>query len=190
VPFDQGGRRGHVEVAGHRQNRVATGVVALEELLGVADRGTLQVAERAVAVVLVGEGREHHRRQLQPGKAAVRPVQDVDPDLLLDHVDLVAQVLLGQPGTAHAVGLEEQRPLEGAGRQHLEVVGVVQMGGAVEAAAGALHVPEVGQLLEVFRALEHQMLEEMGEARTSFGFAADADVVDDGDTHDRGAAVG
>jgi hypothetical protein len=124
------------------------------------------------------------------GKAAVRAVEDVDPDLLLDHVDLVAQVFLGQPGAAHAVGLEEQRPLEGAGGQHLEIVGVVEVGRAVEGAAGALHVSEVRELLQVFRALEHQVLEKVGEAGAALRLGADADVVDHRDADHRRAAIG
>jgi hypothetical protein len=190
MPLDEDGGLRHVEVAGDREHRVAAGVVPVEELLRVGHGRMVEVAEGAVAVVRVRERGEHHRWQPEPRKATVRAVEDVDPDLLLDHVHLVDQVLLRQPGTAHAVGLEEQRPLEGAGRQHLEVVGVVQVGGAVEAAAGALHMPEVGELLEVLRTLEHQVFEEMGEPGATLGFGADADVVDDGHPDDRRTAVG
>jgi hypothetical protein len=177
VPLDQLGRLGHVDVPGDGEHRVAGRVVPLEEALRVRYRRRLQVHERAVPVVRVGEGVEHDRRQLQPGEAAVRPVEHVDPDLLLDHVDLVAQVFLGQPGAAHPVGLQEQRALQGVGRQGLEVVGVVQVGGAVEGAPRALYVSEVRQLLQVFRALEHQVLEEVGEAGAPLRFRADAHVV-------------
>ncbi|WP_291419663.1 insulinase family protein, partial [Actinophytocola sp.] len=83
-----------------------------------------QVDEVAVAVVRVGEGPVEHRRQQDPGEAAVGPVQDDEPDLLLDDVDLVAQVLVGDPGRPHPVGLEEQRALEARGGEHHEVVGV------------------------------------------------------------------
>ena len=41
------------------------------------------------------------------------------------------------------------KALQRRGREHLEVVGVVLVGGTVELPAGALHVPEVGQLLQV-----------------------------------------
>ena len=54
----------------------------------------------AVAVVGVGEALESDLRQLQPREAAVGPVEHVDPDLLLHHVDLVAEVLLGDAGAA------------------------------------------------------------------------------------------
>jgi hypothetical protein len=140
--------------------------------------------------VRVGEGREHHRGQLQPGEPAIRPVQHVDPDLLLDHVDLVEEVLLGQPRAAHPVGLEKERPFQGARRQDLEIVGVVEVGGAVEGATRPLHVPEVSELLQVFRALEHQMFEEMGETRPAFRFGTDAHVIDHGDPDHGCAAIG
>jgi hypothetical protein len=117
VSLDELGRAGHVEVTGDRQDRVAGGVVAVEELGRVGHGGRLEIVEGTVAVVGVGERVEHDRRQLEPGEPTVRPVQHVDPDLLLDHVDLVAQVLLGQPRAAHAVGLEEERPLERVARQ-------------------------------------------------------------------------
>jgi hypothetical protein len=173
-----------------RADGVPAGVVTLEELLRVGERGAFQVLERAIAVVRVRERAEHHRWQPQPGEPAVGPVEDVDADLLLHHVHLVAQRLLGHPGAAHAVGLEEQRALQGAGRQHLEVVGVVQVGGAVEAPPGPLHVAEVGELLQVFRTLEHQMLEEVGEPGPALRLTADAHVVDDRHTDDRCAAIG
>ncbi len=190
VRLHQAGGRSHLEVAGDGEHGVAGRVVLLEEVLSLGHRGALQVDEGAVPVVRVGERVEHHRRQLQPREPAVRPVQHVDPDLLLDHVDLVAQVLLGEAGTAHPVGLQEQRPLQGVGRQRLEVVGVVQVGGAVERPAGALHVAEVGQLLQVRRALEHQVLEEVGEAGPPLRLGADAHVVDDRHAHHRGGRVG
>ena len=98
---------------------------------------------------------------------------------------LVAQVLLGEPRSAHAVGLEEQRPLQRIGRQRLEVVGVVEVRRSVERAAGALHIAEVGELLQILRALEHQVLEQVREPGAPFRLGSDADVIDDGDTDHR-----
>ena len=92
-------------------------------------------------------------------------------------------------GRTHAVGLEEQAAFEGVGRQRLEVVGVVEVGAAVERAAGRLHVAEVLELLEVRRALEHQVLEQMGEAGAALGLGADADVVEHGDADDGSRSV-
>ena len=121
-----------VEVARDRDQRVARRVVGVEERRGVVEGGLLQLGEVAVAVVRVGERVVEDRRQQDPGEPAVGPVEDVEPDLLLDDVDLVAQVLLGERRGAQPVGLQEQRPLQRRGGQHLEVVGVVLVGGAVE----------------------------------------------------------
>jgi hypothetical protein len=140
--------------------------------------------------VRIREGAEEHRWQLEPREPAVRPVEHVDPNLLLDHVDLVAQVLLGQPGSAHAVRLKEQRSFQRIARQHLVVVGVVQVRRAVEGAAGALDVTEVGELLQALRALEHEVLEEVGEAGAPLWLRADPDVVDDRDSDHRRRSVG
>ena len=53
-----------------------------------------------------------------------------------------------------------------------------------------LHVPEVGQLLQVLRALEHQVLEEVGEAGAALRLAAHPHVVVDGHGDDGAGAVG
>ena len=108
-----------VEVAGDRDLRVARRVVGVEERRGVVEGGLLQLGEVAVAVVRVGERVEEDRRQQDPGEPAVGPVEDVEPDLLLDDVDLVAQVLLGErrarasgrpPGTAPAPARRRAAP--------------------------------------------------------------------------------
>ena len=138
----------------------------------------------------VGERVVEDRRQQDPGEPAVGPVQDVEPDLLLDDVDLVAQVLLGQLRRAQPVGLQEQRPLQRGGGQHLEVVGVVLVGGAVEHPAGALDVPEVGELLQALAALEHEVLEQVREAGAALGLGAEPDVDVHGDADDRGGGIG
>ena len=189
VRLHQGHRLVGVEVAADRENGVARRVVAVEEVAGVLDRRALQVLEPAVAVVGVGERLEQQRRQRQPREAAVRLVQDVDPDLLLHHRDLVGEVLLVHGGRTHPVGLEEQRALEGVRRQRLVVVRVVETGGAVQGAAGGLHVLDVVHLSQRRRALEHQVLEEVGEPGASLGLRPDADVVVDSDCHHRGRPV-
>ena len=140
---------GDVEVTADAQDGVARRVVAGEEVGRVVDGGGLEVDEGAVAVVGVGEALEGDLRQLQPGERAVGPVEHVDPDLLLDHVDLVAEVLLGDRRGGHPVGLEEQRPLQRLGGQRLVVVRVVLVGRAVERAAGGLHQPGVLHLRHV-----------------------------------------
>src|SRR5699024_1101149 len=105
-----------------------------------------------------------HRRQQNPRETAVGTVEYVEPDLFLDHVDLVDQVLAGQLRRTHPIRFQEQAAFQRSRRQDLEIVGVVRVRGSVEDATAALHVPEVLQLLQAFAALEHQMLEEMRES--------------------------
>ena len=115
VPLDETHGVGRVEVTADDEHRVAGRVVAVEEVLGVVDRRALQVLEAAVAVVRVGEGLEEHRRQGQPGEAAVRLVEDVDPDLLLHHRDLVGEVLLGDAAASASGRPRGRAPAPGRG---------------------------------------------------------------------------
>jgi hypothetical protein len=59
------------------------------------------------------------------------------------------------------------------------------VGGAVEDAAGALDVPEVGELLQALAALEHEVLEQVREARAALRLGAEPDVDVHGDADDR-----
>jgi hypothetical protein len=190
VLLDEVAGAGQLEVARDGEHRVGRRVVGVEELRAVVEVGLLQLGEVAVAVVGVGEGLVQHRRQQDPGEPAVRPVEHVEADLLLHHVDLVAQVLRGDLGRPHPVGLEEQRALKGGGRQHLEVVREVRVGGAVEGAARRLHVPEVGELLQALAALEHEVLEEVREARAPLRLGPEPHVVVHAHADDRCGRVG
>jgi len=77
----------------------------------------------------------------------------------------------------HAVAFEEQREIERAGRHRFEIIGAVEEGGAVEIGRA-----DLAQRLEeivgsVFGAVEHQMLEQMGEARLARGLVLRPDAV-------------
>ena len=64
---------------------------------------------------------------------------------------------------AHAVGLHPQRHVERGGRHVLEVVGAVEIGGAVHVGGADLLEGLEVLVLVVLRALEHQVLEQVGE---------------------------
>ena len=189
VLLDERGSARDRHVAGDRQHCVTGRVVGVEEARRVGKSRRLQLLERAITVVGVGKRGVRDGGQPDPGKPAVRAVHHVDPDLLLDDRDLVFEVLLGQFRGAHPVGLEEERELERSGWQQLEVVRVVGMGRAVERAAGGLHVFGMLGLPDVLRALEHEVLEEVGEAGAVGRLAAEAHVVVDGDGHDGCGAI-
>src|SRR3546814_5044995 len=65
---------------------------------------------------------------------------------------------------AHTVGFEEQRQLQRAGRHRLEIIGAIEPGGAVEIGRARVFQRHEELPVRVFRAVEHQMLEQMGKA--------------------------
>ena len=90
---------------------------------------------------------------------------------------------------AHPVGLEPQRRVEGVLRHGLEVVGPVEERGAVEV-GGAQFLQRVQVLaLQVLRALEHEVLEQVGEAGAAPDLVLRAHVVPDVHRHDGRLAV-
>ena len=96
----------------------------------------LQIAVEVVGVVPV---LVRVLRQLQPGEAAVRLVQDIDLDFFLDDALLVDEVLLRDVETAHAIGFGPQHGLERIRGKRFVVVGEVEARRAVQLAAEALH---------------------------------------------------
>ena len=176
-------------VAGDDQDRVRGGVEPLVEVGGVVERRLLEMGEVAVAVVGVRVGVEGERRQRDPRKASVGPVENVDLDLLLYDRDLVAKVLVRERQRTHAVGLEPERELEPSRRERLVVGREVRAGVPVEDPAGALNQPEVLDLPDVGGALEHQVFEEVSEACPPLRLGSEADVVDDRDRDERAGAV-
>jgi hypothetical protein len=74
-------------------------------------------------------------------------------------------------------------------RDDLEVVGEVEAGGAVEDAAVRLDQLDELELAKVGRALEHEVLEEMGESGAIAGFVTEADMVVDPDSDGRCGGV-
>ena len=148
-------------------SRARPGCVRGVEVRHAADR------EDAVGVGGVGLV-EHHLEEPAEGR-----VFDPQPALLLDHVALGLEVLLRDVERAHAVGLHPQDPLQVVAGEGLEVEGAVEVGGGVVAAAD--RGDEVLVLLgaEVRRALEHDVLEEVGEAAAPLPLVLRADVVPD-----------
>ncbi len=126
-------------------------------------------------------GRREVRHQQLVG-AAVGRVVDALAALVLDDVALVVQLLLVGlvEQRRQAVGLDPQQRLEVGRRHGREVVGAVAAGGAVDAALTDVraHFLDQREVLagHVRRALEHQVLEQVGEAGPSRHFVLRADV--------------
>ena len=111
--------------------------------------------------------------------------------LVLDDADLVGQILLGDRAEqmAHPVALEVERPLERGARHGLEIIGAVEPGGAVE--VGRAHRAGMFEIFarRVFGAVEHEVLEQVGEAGAAGRLVLGADIVPDADRDHRRLAV-
>ena len=118
---------------------------------------------------------------------AHRPVLDALAALVLDHVALAVERLL-QAGAieqeAHAIALQPQRQLELVRGNDLEVVRAVLAGRAVRVRdAGLLQVGEVLVLADMLRALEHDVLEQVREARLARDLVLGPNLEPDVDGH-------
>ncbi len=185
-------RGGLVDVADDGDDAVVGRVPVAEEALHVGRRGGVEVLHRAdgrvVVRVAVGEDGRHEPLV----ERAVGPVVVALALLVLDHVALVVEVLLVErlEQRGHPVGLQPEADVELVGRQGLEVVGAVEVGRRVADAARALDDGHVLGLGDVRRALEHEVLEEVGEAGPALRLVLGADVVPEVDGHHRGQVVG
>ncbi|OPZ80333.1 MAG: hypothetical protein BWY77_01125 [bacterium ADurb.Bin431] len=111
--------------------------------------------------------------------------------LVLDYTALLVELALvnGAEEMAHAVGLHPQGDIEGRDRHVLKVIGAVLVGGAIQiGGADLLHGLEI-IVIVVFAAVEHQVLEEMGETGLAGLFILGADMIPDIKGDDRGFMV-
>ena len=176
-----------LDVADDGEHGVVRCVVQPEERRDVLHGGRVEILHRSDRGVVIGMavGEDRAEKLLDP--RAVRPVV-VRPALLVLHdLALVVEVLLRErvEERAHAIGLEPERELELVARQGLEVVRAVEPRRAVHRPAGGLDESDVLGLPDVCGALEHDVLEEVGEARLAGHFVLRADVVPDVHRDDR-----
>ena len=144
---------------------LAGAVVGPEPLLHVLQLGGPEILHRADHAPGVGVVRRVEAGIEEFPHPSVRLVL-VLPLLVLDHAALLVESRLGDRAkqVAHAVGLEEQHQIERVHGDVLEVVGAVLVGGAVEVGCpDLLQRPEV-ILVVVLAPVEHEVLEQVGEA--------------------------
>ena len=115
-----------------------------------------------------------------------------DPHVLLfqHDIELGPHHVVGEHQSGHSVGFEFHHALELVARYALEIAGIVGRRKRVLLSAdGGNDLGEAaGRIL--LRALEHQMFEEMGEARLARRLIGGADLVPDHVGHDRRAMIG
>ncbi len=159
-------RRGgvRVHVPDHVHRRVARRVVGPEEALAVVAGDALDVLHPADHRPAVRVGQEDQRLELLLHQAEDR-VLGPQPALLLHHLPLLLERVLGQPERAHPIGLEVDHGLERVGREVLVVGGhVVRRVGVGVAAARLEHAVELLRAVPA-RAVEHHVLEEVADPR-------------------------
>ena len=180
-----------VDVADDRQHRVVRRVVRAEERARVVQRRRVQIGHGADGrvVVRVALGVDQRGHPLERG--AVGHVVVALPALVLDHVTLVLQRLLVERGQqrAHPVRLQPERQLQLVRGHGLEVVGALEARRPVEGAAGALDQLEVAVSLDLRRALEHEVLEQVSQPGTALDLVPRADVIPEADRRDRSQMV-
>ena len=192
VLLDQLLRRRHVDVADDRQARVVRCVVLTEEPSHVIQLHGLDVLVRSDDVAVVGMAFREQRLHERFFGESVRLVLDALAALVADDVLLVRERglidLLEQ--IAHAIRLEPQRQLELVGRDRLEVVRAVVVRRAVHAGrAGRFEQWKVRIRRDVLRALEHHVLEQVGEAGAPRLLVGRPDVIPEVHRHHRQPAI-
>ena len=181
---------GGVEVAGDGDAGVVGSVEVLVEVADVIDAGGFDVGVRAddggVVGMLLGE--EHVVDLLVGdvvGSAFALTALVADDVALVGELDAVEAF----EEEAHAVALEPEGEFELVAGDGFEVVGAVEVGGAVDVGcAGAFEVFEVGFFADVLGAFKHHVFEEVGEAGAAGTLVERADVVPEIDG-DEGQAV-
>jgi hypothetical protein len=182
---------GGVEVAGDGDAGVIGGVELLVKVANVVDAGGFDVGVGAddggVVGMLVGE--EHVVDllvgEIVGGAFALAALVAHDVALVgeLDAIEAFEE-------EAHAVAFEPEGKLELIAGDGLEVVGTVEVGGAVDVGcACALEIFEVGLFADMLGAFKHHVLEEVGEAGAAGALVERADVIPEVDGDEREAMV-
>ena len=187
--FRQRPRRLRLGVAGDDENGVLGRIEALvigERVLALEVLDLVPPADDRDAVGMVGEQRRLHRLAELRARIGVA----MHAPLLEHHVALGGDDVVGQHEPGHPVGLELHAGLEVLFRDLLEI------GGEIVAGEGVLLAADLGDefgelaLGMGLRALEHQMFEEMGDARLAHRIVRRAVAVPDHMGDDRRAMVG
>ena len=173
-----------IEIADEHHGRVLRHVIGAVELAHVIDRRRLQILHAADRRVHVGMNRERLGVD-DLVQAAVRLVVDAHPALFLHDVAFRRERVLVYPQRRHSIGFEPQDHRQVLRRQrfpeHRFIVGRI----GIALAADAGNHRRVLLRPDVFRALEHQVLEKVREACASRFLVLGADVIPKLQVHDR-----
>ena len=189
IALGEDARLGRIDVAGDDQDRVLRRVEARvigERVLAPESLDLVRPADDRRAVGMMGEqGRLHRLVELGAGIGVA-----MHAPLLQHHVALRRHHLVGQRQAGHAVGLELHQFGEVLLGDALEIGGVVVAGEGVLLAADLGDAPGELALRVGLGALEHQVFEEMGDARLALRVVGRAVAVPDHVGDHRRPAVG
>ncbi len=154
-----------IKIAAQGQSRVVGAIPAQEELLEVVDVNPVEILHIADGLPGVGMSARIERLAHLLAHQTVGLVVDTLGPLVLDGGTLDLELLLAHriEQEAHPVGLQPQHLLQLVGRHGLVVVGAVLVGGAIHVTTGFVDDPHMLLITDVFRALEHHVLEEVGK---------------------------
>ena len=166
VLFDQRQRRLRLEIADDRNGGVVRPIIRVVKLPQFRDRHFLDIRSPANRGMMIRMGNKGGGVDfLVEGRARIVLVP---LEFIPHHGHLHLPVLFPQNQIAHPIGLELHREFQMIAREILVIIGAVEPGsGIVDTTDLVHHRVEAAAVvrMEVFRALEHQMLEQMGRTR-------------------------
>jgi hypothetical protein len=182
---------GGIKVTGDRETRVVWGVELFEEVADIVEAGCFDVGVGADDIGVVGMifGKEELIDFFAP---EVIGSTFALAALVADNVALVREFFAVEAfkEETHAVAFEPEGELELVAGDGFEVVGAVEVRGAVDVGCpGALNVFNVGLFADVLGAFKHHVFEEMGKAGTTRALVQRADVIPKVDGDQREAVI-
>ena len=189
ILIDPAVQLGLVEVAGDDQIGVVGPVVGGVEAQDVVQGRGVQLLDRTDAGTAIGAFLIQGLGHKQAEQTAIGVGQDALAIFFLHHVALGDEGRLVHDQGAHPLGLGEQHPLQVVGGDGLEIGGGVVCGEGVVRTAHIFGQPVEGFRRQVPGRLEHQMFEQVGEARAAGRIVLGPDLVPDLDRHVRGVGV-
>ncbi len=164
VLHEEGEEAGVVDVADEDEGGVVGRVPGAVEGAAVLGGEVEDVVHPPDGGVVVGVDAEGVGPELL-GDGPLDVVLDAVAALVGDHLLLARDGLLAEHEVVHPLGLQAHHEGELVGRDVLVVVGPVVPGGGVGLGAGALEELVEAARGEVLRLVEHQVFEEVGDAR-------------------------